>query len=147
MPGLTGFDVAAMVRADPDTHGVPILVLSVLTDPQRGVRLGVDRYLTKPVLGSELVPVVESLLRRAELPRRVLVVDPSPEHAQKVRAVLESERCTVVGTVSVADALPQARALLPDLVVVGANAVGLVQALRDDAALMTVPVVELVPSG
>jgi CheY-like chemotaxis protein/nitrogen-specific signal transduction histidine kinase len=144
MPGLTGFDVAAMVRADPETHGVPILVISVLTDPDRGVRLGVDRYLTKPVLGTDLVPVVESLLRRAELPRRVLVVDPIPENAQRVRAVLESERCTVVGTCSVGEALPQARALLPDLVVVGTSAIGLVEALRDDAALQTVAVIELV---
>ncbi len=144
MPDLTGFDIAAMVRSDPATHGVPILVISVLTDSARGVRLGVDRYLTKPVLGTDLVPVVESLLRRSEVPRRVLVVDPSPEQAQRVRAVLESERCTVVGTCGVADALPQARALLPDLVVVGTRATGLVEALRDDAALQTVAVIELV---
>jgi len=146
MPGLSGFDVAALVRADPETHQVPILVLSVLTDPERGLRLGVDRYLTKPLVAGDLLSAIETLLRRAKVPRRVLIVDPTPEHVEAVRSVLESDRYDVVGTCGVEDAIARARELRPDLVVVGAPVVGLVEAIRDDVALQHIAVVALVES-
>lgn len=68
MPHLSGFDVAAALKGDVDTLGIPIVVLSVVEDAQRGYRLGVERYLTKPVDVSALVADVSALLRPPEPP-------------------------------------------------------------------------------
>ena len=62
MPELSGFDVAAMLKGDPLTESIPILVLSILQDHERGQRLGVDRYLAKPAEGDTLVLAVRELL-------------------------------------------------------------------------------------
>lgn len=62
LPELNGFDVAAVLRNDPETKGLPIVIVSILEDQGRGYRLGVDRYLTKPVEVSELLEVVKTLL-------------------------------------------------------------------------------------
>ena len=49
MPEMNGFDVAAVLKNDPATMDIPIIILSVVEDKERGFRLGVDRYLTKPI--------------------------------------------------------------------------------------------------
>ena len=49
MPEMNGFDVAAVLKNDPETMDIPIIILSVVQDRSRGYRIGVDRYLTKPI--------------------------------------------------------------------------------------------------
>ncbi len=49
MPEMNGFDVAAILKNDPQTMEIPIIILSVVQDKSRGFRIGVDRYLTKPI--------------------------------------------------------------------------------------------------
>jgi CheY-like chemotaxis protein len=77
MPELSGFDVAAVLKGDPETARIPIMILSVVDDPERGVRLGVERYFTKPVDVRALLTEVEALLRDAAAGTRVAVVDPA----------------------------------------------------------------------
>ena len=66
MPGIDGFEFAETVRGlDKD---IPILFMTARDDfaaKQRGFRLGIDDYLTKPVDLEELLLHVMALLRRA----------------------------------------------------------------------------------
>jgi len=62
MPELNGFDVAAVLRNDPATMGLPIVIVSILEDHKRGRHLGIDRYLTKPVEVSEILEAIKTLL-------------------------------------------------------------------------------------
>lgn len=75
MPELSGFDVAAVLKGDPDTAGIPIIVLTVVQDPQRGYQLGVERYMTKPVEMSELLREVHTLLSAGSGQHLVVVVE------------------------------------------------------------------------
>ncbi|MFK7991058.1 MAG: ATP-binding protein [Sandaracinaceae bacterium] len=63
MPGLSGFDVAALLRGDPLTEMLPIVVLSVVDDPGRATQLGVDRSLTKPLRPNELLTAIREIGR------------------------------------------------------------------------------------
>ena len=56
MPEMNGFDVAAVLKNDPQTLDIPIIILSIVQDRERGFRLGVDRYLTKPIDTDAAVP-------------------------------------------------------------------------------------------
>lgn len=71
MPPMDGFDFYAAVREVPELRGVPFLFLTALEDRasmRRGMTLGADDYLTKPVKKEELLTAVEVRLRRvAEL--------------------------------------------------------------------------------
>lgn len=65
MPGMTGFDVCAAVRADAELRGTTILMLTAKgreTDVARGVGAGADAYVTKPFSTRDLVRQVREML-------------------------------------------------------------------------------------
>jgi DNA-binding response OmpR family regulator len=67
MPGATGLEVCAELRADPRTSAIRILLLSAgasLDDVARGLAAGADAYLAKPFNVAGLVHQVQSLLAR-----------------------------------------------------------------------------------
>ncbi|SFK96073.1 response regulator transcription factor [Geodermatophilus ruber] len=64
MPGATGLEVCATLRAEPATAGVRILLLSAGASPDdvaRGLAAGADAYLAKPFAVAELVARVREL--------------------------------------------------------------------------------------
>ncbi len=67
MPGATGLEVCAALRADPATAGIRILLLSAgasLDDVARGLAAGADAYLAKPFGIAALVHQVRALTAR-----------------------------------------------------------------------------------
>jgi signal transduction histidine kinase/CheY-like chemotaxis protein len=75
MPEINGFDVAAILKNDPQTMDIPIIVLSIVQDKSRGFRIGVDRYLTKPIDTTQLFTDVGTLLEQGKSKKKVMVVD------------------------------------------------------------------------
>jgi class 3 adenylate cyclase/predicted Ser/Thr protein kinase len=65
MPGLDGFAVLERVRSDRSTAALPFVLLTGQTDRdsvRRGMRLGADDFLYKPLQPSELVETIGSTL-------------------------------------------------------------------------------------
>jgi len=66
MPRLSGFEVCKLIRANPATEDLLILMVTALNeaaDFERGVQAGTDDFLTKPVNKIELLCRIRSLLR------------------------------------------------------------------------------------
>jgi len=66
MPRLSGFEVCKILRSDPSTRELLILMVTALNEPsdfERGVQVGTDDFLTKPVNKVELLCRIRSLLR------------------------------------------------------------------------------------
>jgi CheY-like chemotaxis protein len=55
LPVVDGWQVLAQLKADADTAAIPIIVASAVDERQRGLALGADAYLVKPVSRDELV--------------------------------------------------------------------------------------------
>jgi CheY-like chemotaxis protein len=70
MPEMNGFDVAAVLKNDPQTMDIPIIVLSIVQDRARGFRIGVDRYLTKPIDTNILFSEIGNLLEQGKSKRK-----------------------------------------------------------------------------
>ena len=67
LPGLSGLEFCAQLRARPDMAAVPILMLSAkgeVPDKIAGLQAGADEYIVKPIDTAELVARVASLLER-----------------------------------------------------------------------------------
>jgi CheY-like chemotaxis protein len=67
MPGATGLEVCAALRADPATAGITILLLSAGASPAdiaRGLAAGADAYLPKPFSVAALVRQIRELSSR-----------------------------------------------------------------------------------
>ena len=68
MPGMSGLDVCRMLRADPATARMLIVMLTARaqeTDVDKGFTAGADDYIVKPFSPRELVTRLHALQARA----------------------------------------------------------------------------------
>jgi CheY-like chemotaxis protein len=75
MPEMDGFDMLRFVRADERFKKVPVVLATSLNDPEsvlKGIELGAQDYVTKPVSPSVLVAKVKRILS-PEKPRILIV--------------------------------------------------------------------------
>lgn len=66
MPDLNGFDVAKILKMNPKTWNIPILILTALNTPMdllHGFQVGASDFLTKPFNKEEVVWRVKTLLK------------------------------------------------------------------------------------
>lgn len=91
MPEMNGFDVAAILKNDPQTMDIPIIILSIVQDKARGFRIGVDRYLTKPIDTNQLFTEVGNLLEQGKSRKKVMVVDEDSEAVRSLTDVLQTK--------------------------------------------------------
>lgn len=95
LPGVDGLEVCRLLRRDPRTKEIPIVMLTARgeeTDIVKGLELGADDYVTKPFSPKVLVARIRAVLRRrgveeADEGQRVeragIVIDPR-RHEVKV---------------------------------------------------------------
>ena len=80
MPEMDGFQVAAALKENPATRDIPIIFMTARTrieDKVRGLDLGAEDYLTKPIRREELLARVRNVLRRTESRRATTPVETS----------------------------------------------------------------------
>ncbi len=117
MPEMSGFDVAAVLKSDPQTMDLPILILSIVEDRDRGHHLGVDGYLTKPVTAAVVLEEVERLLVQGVSRRRVMVVDEDASTLTALADVLQGRGYEVVEAASGEEAIEKALRTRPDMII------------------------------
>jgi uncharacterized protein (TIGR02266 family) len=104
MPELDGFEVAAALKANPATENIPIIFLTArgrVEDKVRGLELGAEDYLIKPVRREEMLARVRNVLRRFESRRTAVPAESSLMRGRlevmglpNIVQVLETERRT-----------------------------------------------------
>jgi two-component system cell cycle response regulator len=120
MPEMDGFEVCRRLKASPKTLHIPVLMITALDQPSdrvRGLEVGADDFLTKPVDDIQLMARVKSLVRLKSLTDElrarahtgqqiaiedairtmdtisadggsILVVDTDERHAERIRGYL-----------------------------------------------------------
>ena len=49
MPGMDGWTVLTKLKADPEVANIPVFVISMVDEENKGFTLGASEYLTKPI--------------------------------------------------------------------------------------------------
>ena len=90
MPGLDGWSVLLALKADRDLRDIPVIMLTMVDDPDRGFALGAAEFATKPVDRARL----SQILKKYTCPRPpcpVLLVEDDPATREVTRTILEKE--------------------------------------------------------
>lgn len=103
MPHLSGFELCQVVRNDSRWGGLPVLFLTARTDADtvnQVFAVGADDYVSKPIVGPELVTRIINRLERIKLLRSLAQTEPltvadyQRHEAELKQAVTENLRLT-----------------------------------------------------
>lgn len=118
MPQINGFDVAAVLKNDPHTADIPIIILSIVENKERGYHIGIDRYLTKPINTEKLLTEVGSLLSQGMSSKKVLVVDKNASTLKTLSDVLQTQGYSVIEASDPQECIHKALAAKPDMIII-----------------------------
>ncbi|MBI3911572.1 MAG: response regulator [Armatimonadetes bacterium] len=156
LPDIDGMELVYRLRSLPQADGMPILAFSAFHSKMEQARSqpnGFTGYIPKPVEPSRLVEVVRSYLAPPRLPPaqpgqswHVLAVDDDPLQLKLLKIHLEQLGFRVSTAADGSEALQQARAcppdvLLSDVLMPRLDGFRLCQAVRQDPQLARLPVV------
>ncbi|MCB9961260.1 MAG: PleD family two-component system response regulator [Hyphomonas sp.] len=126
MPGMDGFEVCRRLKADPATSYIPVVMVTALSDSEdrvRGLNVGAEDFLSKPVDDFALMSRVGALLRynavaselrqrqasglganaidelakeEADRPARIFIVDDNARASSRLAGVLRDAGHTAV---------------------------------------------------
>ena len=147
MPGMEGWAVLDRLKHSPETRHIPVHVISVRDDLERGLRLGALACLQKPISGQDLEAAFANI--RAFLERDVrtlLVVEDDPAEREGILKLIGDGdvRSTAVGTAREAlDALQAGRfdCMVLDLRLPDMGGLELIETIRKRPGLRELPIV------
>ena len=90
MPDMDGWSVLSALKGDPVLSEIPVIMLTMVDDPQRGFTLGASDYATKPVNRLRLSQILKKYTCLSP-PCPVLVIDDDASIRSLTRAMLERE--------------------------------------------------------
>src|SRR5207248_4110449 len=90
MPDVDGWSVLSALKADVLLSDIPVIMLTMVDDPDRGFTLGASEYVTKPVNRRRLSQILKKYTCMRP-PCPVLVIDDEVSSRSLMRALLEKE--------------------------------------------------------
>lgn len=90
MPGFGGWSVLQELKRDPNLAAIPVIMISILDEQQKGIALGASGYLSKPIDRAKLASLLANFKFTNKLPRALIVEDDETTRVMLVR-FLKSE--------------------------------------------------------
>jgi PAS domain S-box-containing protein len=113
LPDLDGYEVLQLLKRTPDTADIPVFIVSVVADRERGLALGAMDYLVKPIDESRLMELVNRALSSRGT---VIVAHRDREILLQIRSALQSKGLAVRTTMRGDRALRLAREMVPHII-------------------------------
>ena len=118
MPGGSGWDTLYALRKNPVTACIPVIIISVVEERNRGASEGADGYLVKPVQKDALLEAVRRNVQHCDNQRcHCLIVDDEYESRVLINEYLNSANYTTTAVSNGKDALAALETLDVDFIV------------------------------
>jgi signal transduction histidine kinase/DNA-binding response OmpR family regulator len=151
MAGMDGWSVLAALKSDPELSGIPVVMLTIVDEPDTGFALGASDYLVKPLERADLA----ALLRKYQLSRsappapaagRIMIVEDDALTRDLLRRTLAGTSCAIDEATTGASALARVGICkydlyLIDLTLPDIDGVRVIEAIRAAEGACTTPIV------
>jgi len=120
LPNMDGWEFLSRVKLIPELRRIPVVIISIVADVERGFSLGASAVMQKPISRQELY---ESLVDLGLFPvsegraLKVLIVDDDPKAVELIAIRILGLASSVIRAYGGADAIEVARRELPDLII------------------------------
>jgi GAF domain-containing protein/DNA-binding response OmpR family regulator len=147
MPDTDGWQVLNDLKSDPQTAGIPVVLLTIVDKKALGFKLGAAEYLLKPL---NPLLVLDALRRvthdGGERRKCVVAVDDDPMVHEMLRQTLPETEFEMVFAADGEAGLQVVQASHPDVILLDLmmprlDGFGVIEGLRADAALRDIPVI------
>lgn len=115
MPDMDGWSVLQAIKQDPALNRIPVIMMTISDEKQKGFTLGASGYLTKPVDRAQLAQLLDRFKIPVATPR-ALVVEDDPSAREMMRRLLIGEGWEVSVSANGREALDRLSAEHPNLV-------------------------------
>jgi PAS domain S-box-containing protein len=120
LPNMDGWDFLERVKRMPDLRRIPVVIISIVADRNKGFSLGAAAVMQKPISRQELY---ESLVDLGLFPLardgklKVLVVDDDPDAVELIAGCIRGMASSVLRAYGGREAIAAAQRELPDLII------------------------------
>lgn len=143
-----GLAILTQLKADPQTASIPVVIVSVVSDAEKGIALGAVDYLIKPLQEGQLLSCVRRVLDEwnANSRGRILVVDDERDIVGWLKHVLTHYGFSVTEAYDGVQALEAVAAEIPDLILLDLKMPRMdgratIRRLREQDGTRSVPVI------
>lgn len=149
LPGMDGWELLARLKDQPETSHIPVVIVSITDEAQRGFALGASQVLVKPVTQGELLAALAAAgLDEPPTDARVMVVDDDPKAVALVSKHLQVAGYMPLGVYGGQEALDQVRNDPPALIVLDlmmpqVSGFDVVHGLRNNPKTANIPIIVL----
>ncbi|MDE2428692.1 MAG: response regulator [Burkholderiales bacterium] len=151
LPEMDGWAFLEQFKHHPQFSSVPVVIVSIVADRGRGLSLGASHVLQKPVARDELISALHTLgfpSAGGAKEHKVLVIDDDPKSVQLLLTYLDAFGYRTLSAFGGQEGIDTARARRPDLIVLDlmmpeVNGFDVVDALNDDTATASIPIIIL----
>jgi CheY-like chemotaxis protein len=116
MPGMDGWAVLSLLKAEPELESIPVIILSVRTEQDFCFALGVADYLQKPIDRERLIATLQKY-HHPRAANHVLVVEDEADTREMLCRMLDNKEWTVARAENGLAALESIAHHLPSLIV------------------------------
>jgi CheY-like chemotaxis protein len=144
MPGIDGWTVLETLKADPTLADIPVVMMTILDEPNKGYALGAADYVSKPIDRERLRTVLAR--HRGSNGRRALIVEDDADTRAWLRRTLRDEGWAAIEAANGREGLERLAEAVPDLVLLDLlmpemDGFEFLEAIRADKRSEGVPIV------
>ncbi|NJN88332.1 MAG: response regulator [Leptolyngbyaceae cyanobacterium SL_7_1] len=120
MPTMDGWSVLAALKSDAQLAEIPVIMLTMVDDKNRGFTLGASDYLTKPIDYRRLTQLLQryrpSMTEQPSTPDRLLIIEDDIPTRELIQDILQKQGWQVSVAANGRVALEQMAILPPSLI-------------------------------
>ena len=147
MPGMDGCQTMMVLKEDEATRDIPIIIFSTTPPPlDDDVEELSDEWVTKAADDSSLFDALQRVLSKESRAGRILLIEDDLDLAEVLNAMFSRKGLQVLHAESCEEAVKHSKDSPPDLIVLdillrGSDGFQVVECLRQDNVLRSVPLV------